>query len=163
MLKELTKCVLNGVSDVGVNEFKLFYTKFVKVDKAGNDNKPCSLSIKECGFSIKSPVSGKGAIIIKMGNVSDLIDNFRFKGLLESKDSLIGMELKRGCQYNREWIADLIFDEDNRVIVKSSSGECYDSKNIRVYKDEENVSSIFDFSAYLKISDGAGAEVLRDG
>ena len=164
MLKEITKSVMNAVAGVSANEFRLLSSGALTIDKNGSDNKPCSISIKACGFSIRKPNVKDGTILLVVGNLVNYMKRFRVSSISQARQKLIGMELKHGCQYNREWVDDIWIDEDKlQIMIKSSSGEFYNADNIRVYSTEENLCSIYDFAIQLLISDGAVIGGVKDG
>lgn len=71
-----------------------------------------------------------------------------------TKSKLIGMELKRGCQYDREWIQDIEVDgKKNTVVIKSTNGKHYSANNVRVYNTETTTAPIFNFAASLLVID----------
>lgn len=66
----------------------------------------------------------------------------------KTKHLLIGMEMKRPCQYFPEWIAsiDII---DGEIIVKNSVGISYNADKVRVYDEKDNLFLITEFSVGL--------------
>lgn len=164
MLKEVAKSVMSAVANVSLNEFKLLLSGVLTVDKKGDNDKPIMMSIKDCGFSIRTALNGEDPVIIKFGKFEKYIKDFRIGNISKTKDQLIGMELKRGCQYNREWIKDILMEGDTgELIVQSTSGATFKADRIRVYNSEDTMCSLYDFSAHLLISDGAVLGEVGDG
>lgn len=155
LLKEVAKSVLYGIKSLGKNEFNLLLKNAVIVnsekdhDKLKNGKDPVKveeITIRECGFVARKV---NDSITIRLGKVDRLIEDFRKAIVNNNYDSLIGMELKRGCQPDREWISDISI-HNNEITVHSSTGYVYRADSIRVYKNEEDLCSLYDFAAFLE-------------
>lgn len=75
---------------------------------------------------------------------------FRSDIIEKTSRQLIGMELKRGCQYDREWIHGIEVDYvTKQIVIQSSTGQHYNANNVRVYDTESTLTPLFNFASKL--------------
>lgn len=84
--------------------------------------------------------------------VKNLINKGRVEIINMFKQNLIGTEIKRGCQYDREWISAIDVKNDmSFATVTSNSGQSYDISNVRVYNTETSHISLIEWACKLKL------------
>lgn len=76
---------------------------------------------------------------------------FRLDVVEAVKSKLIGMEIKRGCQYDSEWISSIVTDKDMDILVISTSGVSYNAEKVKVYNTEHTTMPMLNFAASLVI------------
>ena len=83
-----------------------------------------------------------------------LLGLFRQDLICSVANNLLGVEIKRGCQYDREWIKDIYTNrETGEILVRSTNDKLYAADKIRVYNTETTLTSFYNFAAMLAVTD----------
>lgn len=143
MIKKLF-CTIGGI---GEKEFDLMLmTDAIRIVDGGSLGK-IVLSNEKVLMSLTSD-----NLVFHEGMIKSVVDLFKSDIMDIASCELLGMELKRPCQYNREWINGFVKDALGGIIgVLSSSGVTYDLDKVKVYKDEDNTSSVYSFLSSTQI------------
>lgn len=141
--------VLTGIEEY---ELILMYQKGIITRQEGVDVQSLrsdKISNFEITFSQKL-----GTLCWKLKNCTKFLNLFRMDVLEVTSKKIVGMELKRGCQYNREWIRAITFDKDfGEILVHSTNGSIYNADKIRVYSNETTLTPLFNFAAMLLVTE----------
>ena len=83
-----------------------------------------------------------------------LLGIFRQDLISSVAKNLLGMELKRGCQYDREWIKNIYINrKTGEVVIRSTNDKLYAADKIRVYNTETTLTPFYNFAAMLAVTD----------
>ena len=86
-------------------------------------------------------------------DIEKVVDLFRKDLITLTKNQLIGMEIKRPCQYKREWIVGFIDSKIGDVdTIVSNTGSQYRINKVKVYDTEDTTVPLYAFASELLAS-----------
>lgn len=110
-----------------------------------------SQRIKDFKFEINY---NTGTLQWNLEHVPMFLNFFRMDVLEATLTQIVGTELKRGCQYEREWIEGILFNKPTgEILVHSTNGNNYSADKIRVYSTETALTPLFNYAAMLLVTE----------